>query len=45
MQKYIWHCRELANKSVTKAEIKTDEYACLGSAEDKMVNDVNIHHG
>lgn len=32
MQKYIWHCRQLANKSLTKAEIKTDEHVCVGAA-------------
>lgn len=36
------HCTQLDNKSVTKAEIKTDEDC---STEDKMVTGVDIHHG
>lgn len=35
------HCTQLDNKSVTKAEIKTDE----DCSTDKMVTGVNIHHG
>lgn len=35
------HCTQIDNKSVTKAEIKTDEVC---STEDKMVTGVNIHH-